>query len=268
MEDLSKYNPEGSLLRKMQLRMLEMLTAVDKVFRNNNIQYWMGFGTLLGAARHKGFIPWDDDIDLCIMRSDYKKARQALIDELPDQFVFQDSSTDKYAFFNYARIRDTHSKCDYPHFRKLKEQGLWLDIFMFDTVPSSKALKFVDNLYRRTYHETHHFGDVAYSSPLKKWLNKTAGYVLHPISLILFHTTNWIGKISNTQYVGRYGLKVDRVYRTEYIFPLCELEFEGHRFLAPNNWDAHLREEYNDYMQIPPENKREQILDLTKVEIW
>ena len=105
-EDLSKYNPEGSTLRKAQLRMLEMLIEIDKICRKHTIPYWIEFGTLLGAVRHKGFIPWDDDADICVMEKDYKYLREILIRELPSKYAFQDTTTDKYAFFTYGRVRD------------------------------------------------------------------------------------------------------------------------------------------------------------------
>ena len=89
-EEFSKYNGEGTPLRMAQLRMLAILVEVDKICRKHNITYWLDYGTLLGAVRHKGFIPWDDDVDICVMRKDYDKLRKYLQQELPEQFVFTD----------------------------------------------------------------------------------------------------------------------------------------------------------------------------------
>lgn len=69
----AKFNPDGSNLRKMQLRMLDMLKYIDKICREHNIKYWLSSGTCLGAVRHGGFIPWDDDCDIELLRKDYKK---------------------------------------------------------------------------------------------------------------------------------------------------------------------------------------------------
>ena len=73
-----QYNPDGSQLRLLQLRILDILKEFDAICKKYNIPYWLDSGTLLGAARHGGFIPWDDDIDVCILKKDQKRLRQAM----------------------------------------------------------------------------------------------------------------------------------------------------------------------------------------------
>ena len=266
MEDFSKYNGEGTQLRKAQLRMLDMLVEVDKICRKHNVQYWIDFGTLLGAVRHKGFIPWDDDVDICVMEKDYKYLREVLIKELPQQFVFQDTSTDKQAFFTYGRVRDKKSYCYYPYFVKLKEQGLWIDIFRYEDIPSPQLKNFVDFFYRRAYHEIHHYGDVAYKSKVEIIAKRVVAYLLYPFALMAKKIVQYLGERSSKGLMGRWAV-LPTVYRKENIFPLTEVEFEGHMFFAPGNWDSHLRGIYGDYLQVPPPEKREQILDMSLVKI-
>ena len=79
-----KYNPDGSALRRDQLALLDMLCFVADICRQNGIQWWLSSGTLLGAARHKGFIPWDDDIDIAMPRKDYN----VLLEILKVLFIF------------------------------------------------------------------------------------------------------------------------------------------------------------------------------------
>lgn len=267
MEDLSRYNPEGSILRKAQLRMLDMLVAVDKILRAHNIPYWLEFGTLLGAVRHKGFIPWDDDVDISVLQTDYKKVREILIKELPEQFAFQDTTTDKYAFFNYGRVRDKKSYCYYPEFIKLKEQGLWLDIFIYDLVPSARLKKIVDFFYRRAYREIHNFGEVKYTSKMKRIFKKTIAYIIYPFTSLEVQLLRLLAKLKKSNLFGIYS-QPKYTYKKENIFPLREIEFEGHYFLCPNNYDAHLQSIYGDYMRIPPQDRRRQILDMSKVEFY
>ena len=102
-EELRKrFNPDGSILRRQQMRMLELLGAVDKVCKKHNIPYWLSSGTLIGAARHQGFIPWDDDLDIEMLREDYLRLLKVLPQELPDNFVLQTHETDHNYIFIYV----------------------------------------------------------------------------------------------------------------------------------------------------------------------
>ena len=78
-----RFNPEGSLLRRQQMRMLEILLEVDKICKKHDIPYWLSSGTLIGAMRHDGFIPWDDDLDIEMLRKDYVRLMAVLPKELP-----------------------------------------------------------------------------------------------------------------------------------------------------------------------------------------
>lgn len=266
-EDLSKYNPEGSTLRKAQLRMLDMLIEIDKICRKHKIDYWIEFGTLLGAIRHKGFIPWDDDVDICVMDKDYNHLREVLQRELPEQFVFQDTSTDKYAFFDYGRVRDKHSYCYYPYFTKLKEQGLWIDIFRYSPIATPKLVKPIDFIYRRVYREMHHFGDVAYPSQFRIWKNRIIAYLVYPCVKVAKVCLEYIGESNKTSLFVCWAFpRIIREYQI--FFPLTEVEFEGHKFLAPNKWHEHLTRTYGDYMKIPSEEKRRRNINMDTVKIW
>ncbi len=266
-EDLSAYNAEGTTLRKAQLRMLDMLIAFDKVCRNNNIPYWLEYGSLIGAVRHKGFIPWDDDIDVSVLEEDKDRLRECLLRELPDYLAYQDSTVDPCAFFPYARLRDKKSYCYYPHFVNLKEQGLWLDIFYYSVIHSSSFKNKVDALYRRTFREIHHYGDVEYKSTFKRLFNRSVAYLLHPISLLLKSTNSFLGKRKKNRSYGVYAIS-KHLFSHDEIFPLSEIEFEGHKFMAPADVDRHLRNIYGEYMKVPPVEKRRHMLDLDKIEFY
>ena len=100
-----RFNPDGSLLRRQQLRMLELLEVIDVICRKHQIPYWLSSGTLIGAARHKGFIPWDDDLDIEMLRSDYLRLLKVLPQELPDNLALQTNETDPNYIFIYGKLR-------------------------------------------------------------------------------------------------------------------------------------------------------------------
>ena len=89
-----RYNPEGSLLRRQQTRMLEILLEVDRICQKHDIRYWLSSGTLIGALRHDGFIPWDDDLDIEMMREDYLRLMEVLPQELPEWLALQNDDSD------------------------------------------------------------------------------------------------------------------------------------------------------------------------------
>ena len=92
----ARFNPDGSLLRCQQLRMLEMLEAFDDICRRHHIRYWLSSGTALGCARHQGFIPWDDDLDVEMLREDYVRLLLKLGHPVADLFTI---------YLNYHRDR-------------------------------------------------------------------------------------------------------------------------------------------------------------------
>ena len=100
----ARFNPEGSMLRRQQMRMLEILLEVDKICKKHDIKYWLSSGTLIGAMRHDGFIPWDDDLDIEMMRSDYLRLMEVLPSELPEWLALQNDETDPYYFFSTRPI--------------------------------------------------------------------------------------------------------------------------------------------------------------------
>lgn len=126
----NSYAGKIKYVREMEL---ELLTEIDRICRRNNIQYFLSGGTMLGAVRHKGFIPWDDDIDIAMLRDDYEKFKTACINELPKKYQYQ-SYTNKdgyHYFFDKITIKDTYFSTKYSdRFDMLK--GFSTDIFIFD----------------------------------------------------------------------------------------------------------------------------------------
>lgn len=244
-------------MRKAQLRMLDMMIAIDKILRAHNIDYWLDSGTLLGAIRHKGFIPWDDDADIIVRKEDFPKVRQLLINELPEQFTFQDTQIDDYEWSGIARVRDKRSYCHMPLFKLYKEQGIWVDIFQVEHMYSMKLTLFINFFYARAFREIHHFGEVAYKNPIRRYAVKAIAYLIYPFCLLLIGIERLLSKRNPTGLVNfSFPVKSTKCRYLEDVFPLIEVEFEGHSFLAPHNYDHYLTLLYGDYMQIPAEEER------------
>ena len=119
LEELrARFNPEGSPLRRQQMVMLQMVKVLDAICKKHDIPYFLYGGTLLGAFRHDGFIPWDDDLDVAMLRRDYKRLLKVLPAELPDNIVLQTNDTDKNYFFFVGKLRDKRSFLDEGDFDK------------------------------------------------------------------------------------------------------------------------------------------------------
>lgn len=257
-DDLSKYNPEGSTLRKAQLRMLEILRVVDAICRKNNIPYFLESGTLLGAVRHGGYIPWDDDIDISVFLSDYSRLRRVLQEQLPSNMVFQDTTTDPNYPMLIGKVRDTNSYFEEEYSDKIKYTGLFIDIFPLEKIPCWKWKQFLDYIYGHCVRALHNY----YS---KK--DKVLSTLVLPFAKALVLLTRLVNKfIPTNNFSFQYGRKTYVQYNLKDIFPLKEMPFEGYSFLVPHNPDALLRECFGDYMQIPPKEKR--AIHATKIEFY
>lgn len=258
-EDLRKYNPDGSTLRKAQLRILSILQTVDAIFAKYHIEYYLDGGTLLGAVRHGGFIPWDDDLDISVRREDYSKIRKILKEELPDDLVFQDRFEDWNMPLMIAKVRDKNSYFYEAEWTdKLKEKGLYIDLIPMEKIPSWSWKLKLDYWYGHCVRGIHN-----YTTPM----DKVFSYLVFPFAWLLVQSTRLINHfIKSDQVADIYGWKPTGCYMRKDVFPTKRMSFEGFMASVPNNPDAMLKGLFGDYMQIPPEEKR--AIHATKIEFF
>jgi lipopolysaccharide cholinephosphotransferase len=245
MEDLSHYNPEGSVLRKAQMRMLEMLDVFVEICERHNITYWLVCGTLLGARRHGGFIPWDDDLDIAILQSDYKKLITVLEKELPETLKLQTRETDKSYWFHWPRIRDTRSLLH--GVKNFKYKGIFLDIFVLEAVPSMEFKKIIDKFL---------ISDIHFKKAKTLWHKVKYGIMLCflPIIRLIIKLSRLYYKYisSSKAYAYSYGYWQYPKYNMEYFFPVGEIMFEGKKYKAPREIDKYLADNFDEnFMEIP-----------------
>lgn len=254
MEDLSQYNPEGSTVRKLQQRLLDILIDIDRICRKHNIQYWIDFGTLLGAVRHGGFIPWDDDIDISMPSEDYKKFLEIAPKELSEPFFLQTKETDPSyrLLLNKVRDKNTFFVTRHEDFTLDYNKGIYIDIF--EVVPYPNMTRKLQKKILFWYQKVCFFYSVKQRVTLK---NHVASLVFPFIKIGL----DLIWAIANIKPKNKLGYeKHFSVYGNSYtkdmVYPLKDIVFEGKTFLGPADPDRYLTSIYGDYMKLPPKDKR------------
>lgn len=241
-----RYNPEGSNLRKIQLKLLEGLLFIDEICKKNNITYWIGSGTCLGAVRHSGFIPWDDDLDIEMLVVDYLKFEKIIQQEClnDDRFEFQNHSCDSDYLYRYGKLRYIRGKIvefDQAN-NRTSFNGISIDIFPMQESSSlcmSKiARRLAFGLFRRI---AKYNSQIAYSG------------IVNSCNLIYAIEKIFPKKCLRHRYPS-YFLK-----RRDYsdIFPLRKIEFENIMFPAPKDCHSYLLKIYGSYEKLPDIANRE-----------
>lgn len=264
---------DAELLRKVQLAQLEIAKEVKRVCEENNIKYFLDSGTLLGAVRHKGFIPWDDDMDIGMLREEYNKFIKIAPQKLSDAYYLQTWDTDEYYANAFAKVRKKNTiyaeyNCRYS---KVGNE-LYIDIFPYDVYPDvSKKRKKQGkkvNLYRCTLLIKNGVYPWKATGGRLKNFGRFIKYLPYLISSLFMYKKNIKEKYLRAMYM--YNNE-DSEYLYEqagsasygkWIVPrkcfekYSELVFEDTSFSCPVDSELYLKSVYGDYMKLPPEEKR------------
>lgn len=266
-------------LRNIGLLQLDIMDEVHRVCEKHAITYYIIAGTLLGAVRHKGFIPWDLDIDIAMPREDYERFKTVAASELGEKYDYLDHEKCKNFVRGHALVvrNDTRVHLKYDKVNpKLFDLGVYIDIFPLDNAPDDKKKRCI---HEKKLKRVRWLKDLripyCYSfKPSRRWLHRSASALLC-----------WLP----VRTINRYQQKLMQQYRHQETKCLCSmasqyayekqcmpwsfygepvlLEFEGRQYYAPREYLQYLTRLYGDYMQLPPPEKRQANLEIfTSVE--
>ncbi len=247
-----RFAPEGSTLWRQQQRMLEMMVWLDDVCRRHRIPYWLGSGTLLGAVRHGGFIPWDDDVDIEFRREDYPRLLQVLSQETAGtDYALQTHDTDPGYFFTYAKLRDRRSRLQEQtgYDRIFTYQGIYLDLFVLE--PMTKPLHWLSN---RTFGIIYKvLRNPEYNT--QQLIRKTDS--IYRVNMrFVFPLLRLLSRLFSPRLLTYSpGIPFESQRDPAELFPLSTVVFEGHRFSAPHNPEAYLRRMFGNWQRLPDIDK-------------
>lgn len=265
-----KYENIDIEIRKIQEIEIEILKEFDRVCKKYDIKYQLFAGTLLGSVRHKGFIPWDDDIDVCLLRKDYNKFIEICKTEISEDFFVQNYKTEKNSRLQFTKIRKNNTVFKMDIYENIDmHHGIFIDVFPLDGIEN--------NTYFGKLHQK--IVDVMYTISRFQFINncRSKSYIkkriligLHYLLKLLPGTTyddlvNYVIQLYNkkeTEYVTHFtnGASLER--RFKYMMLKDNFHntipgvFEEGYYPIPKNYDELLKRIFGDYLKLPQKEKQ------------
>lgn len=253
-------------VEELKMIQLKILDSIDDFCKKKEIQYFLFSGTLIGAVRHKGYIPWDDDVDICMKRKDYNRFFSEFNHQRSDALKAISAETEKSYYLASGKVIDTgtvieeENNCAMPI-------GVYVDVFPMDNLPADdrklKRLNYQIDIYRKMLV----LKSVPVSdrrSAVKNCILKVSSFLLKPITMqhIITKITELATSYNEDDTCNRIADISVFTYGMKEVFPrkdfekATQLEFEGKMYSAPENYKHVLSNMYGDYMKLPPIEKQ------------
>ncbi len=250
-------------LEEQKKIMLDTLLDFDRVCRDNNIGYSLAWGTLLGAVRHHGFIPWDDDIDVIVTRENYNKIKAIMNDQLNSNHRFICIENEKRFSAPLAKVIDKNTILkQIGHNSDKMDLGVYVDVFVLDNIPRNEKKR------EKVFKKSVLLQKIWSFSGNNNYNNGKLVYILRYIANKMpiarntaLYANRWAENLEKNNGLMASILfgELDRnkeIMETDDIEDLAEYEFEGHSFLGVRDYNKYLTQWYGDYMKLPPEDQR------------
>ena len=247
-------------IREIQQMELGIMEYIHEICQKIGVKYFLAYGSLIGAVRHKGFIPWDDDMDICMLREDYEKLQDYLISNPDERYEVMSYKNNLNYVYPFMKVQDNQTYLLEEDVRIDSNMGIYVDIFPVDGYEDDSAFKDkMTRLIKKRQLSCYTFKGITNTKSL---LNSLIRY----ISVIVFYFTNTnkyirgIDELAKSRKVSDYE-EVDYliykdmnklVWRREWLEQVTTGTFEGKEFMIPKNYHEILTSDYGDYMQLPP----------------
>ncbi len=253
---------ENRMIQLLQATEQEILDVIHQVCIEHDLRYSLAYGTLIGAVRHHGFIPWDDDIDIIMPREDYEQLLKVWQEAAPEGYILQNSRTDRDFSQNFTKIRKDHTTFLQSESERDKKyhKGIFVDIFPGDRVAPNKFGKIIqfcacalNLLYTRGFPSGSSGLVGLVENLLLKFPEKNFPIYRNRTEMLI---RKWNDNTS-AQYVFPSTIEFCKKYHSADLFEcLKTIEFNGKQYLCVADPDKMLRQDYGDYMQLPPIEER------------
>ena len=249
-------------LRRLQLVELDMLKKIDFICNDNGLRYYLVGGTLLGAVRHKGFIPWDDDLDIAMPRKDYNKfillCNNGILGE---EYYLHHISTDPEYWLSFAKIKKNNTIFDEANYKNLNcHKGIFIDVFPLDYCPKNKGVsyhlraKLIKKISVLIYMRKIPSASISLLQCTIIKLSK-----VFSIKQLAKIRDRICSRYTDGKYIINYGSNYKYTKQTmpkEYYEPAKRLQFEDRLFCVPNQYIKFLEHLFKNWNELPPEEER------------